>query len=397
MTCCKRHIILSLLCALHTITCFAQTANSNDSVNRLADNFVKTSLMVAAPGDEIYSLWGHACFRMQCPTYQLDYCFSYVNEPVSSNLWRFLKNDLKMAMLAIPTQEYLQSYADHHRGVIEYPMNLPPAVKQQLWKILDQHLSEGMLNWDYAHHGCALSCVQILHQALDTIPIVYAPFSEEFQHNTIRELTYNYALHGWNSFVLMTLEGGDVDKQYPPEDKLLVPTDLVNAWSQAQVAGRQLLDNGIQLLPDTPRKPFPVSPLIVVLFLLFLSVLNLFLHISWIDWLSLALQTVTGIAVTYFALFSTLPALGWNWLILPFNPLPALFWHWRKYWANPYAVLLCLWCIAMLLLPHRLVSAEHILWVISFILILLKPAIQKHIIQHAKNNQTADTVNEQTD
>ncbi len=369
--------ILLLLCGIYTISAQALTATSNDTINRLSDNFVKASLMVAAPGDEFSSLWGHACFRLQCPVYQLDYCFSYQSEEVSSEILRFLKGDLSMGMLAIPTQEYLQNYADQQRGVIEYPMNLPPVVKQQLWKVLDEHLMEGLLQWDYLHHGCAISCVHILHQALDTIPIVYAPFSEEFQHNTIRELAYNRALHSWNIFIGMMLSGGDVDKQYPPEDKLVIPADLADTWQKAQVAGKQLLDTGVELLPDTPRKPFPISPIAVTLFLLFLAILNLFLHIQWIDYLSLALQTLIGLAITYFVLFSSLPATGWNWCIIPFNPLPALFWHWRRYWAKPFAILLCVWCLAMLVMPHRLVCAEHILWVISFILVLLKPAIQK--------------------
>lgn len=371
-----RYIML-LLCGIYIISAQAHTATSNDTINRLADNFVKASLMVAAPGDDFCSLWGHACFRLQCPTYQLDYCFSYESEQVSTDLWRFLKGDLCMGMLAIPTQEYLQNYVDQQRGVTEYPMNLPPVVKQQLWRVLDEHIMQGILPWDYLHHGCAISCVNLLHQALDTIPIIYAPFSKEFQHNTIRELSYNRALHSWNIFILMTLEGGDMDKQYPPEDKLMLPADLADTWQQAQVAGKQLLSSGIELLPDTPRKPFPISPIVVTLFLLFLSVLNLFFHISWIDCLSLALQTIIGIAVTYFVFFSTLPATGWNWCIIPFNPLPAIFWHWRKYWEKPCAIVLCVWCIAMLVLPHRLVCAEHILWVISFILVLLKSTIQK--------------------
>ena len=42
-------------------------------VQQPAEDFVIASVCVASPGDDVYSALGHACLRMQCPTYGLDY------------------------------------------------------------------------------------------------------------------------------------------------------------------------------------------------------------------------------------------------------------------------------------------------------------------------------------
>ena len=45
-----------------------------------AEDFVIASVCVASPGEDVYSALGHACLRLQCPTYNLDYIYSYEAE-----------------------------------------------------------------------------------------------------------------------------------------------------------------------------------------------------------------------------------------------------------------------------------------------------------------------------
>ena len=60
----------------------------NDTIDRLAPDFVLVSLCVADPvnwKDDALGTSGHAFLRMQCPTFGLDYCFSYEGENVNDN------------------------------------------------------------------------------------------------------------------------------------------------------------------------------------------------------------------------------------------------------------------------------------------------------------------------
>ena len=363
---------------LHIILCLLLLApvQAQDTlqVNRDAEDFVTASLLVAAPGDMLYSILGHACLRMQCPTFNMDYCFSYENEGFEGNIGKFLCGNLKMGMTAVPTQEYLQYYAGTQRGVWEYELNLPIAVKRELWRVLDNRLMEGIyLPYDYLKRGCAIACVKAVKEALDTLSITYAPFPHNIDQHTFWEIYYHYAHKGWDMFWCATMIGGGVAQQeFPAEQNLIIPAQLAEVWQEATVCGVPLLSEATQLLPNTLRQYTWFTPLVAAIVMLVLSMLNLFWKKPYWDWAMLLLHTLMGCLLIFLTLFSTLPGTEWNWLIIPFFPLPALLWRWRSKWALPYAALLFCWCIGVLVPQHQLVMYAHLLWVISFTLILIK-------------------------
>ena len=66
----------------------------NDTIDRLAEDFVSVSLMVADPTDwrdDILGMQGHAFLRLQCPIFDLDYCFSYESESVNTQFSKYAK------------------------------------------------------------------------------------------------------------------------------------------------------------------------------------------------------------------------------------------------------------------------------------------------------------------
>ena len=91
----------------------------NDTIDRLAPDFVKVSLVVCDPSEVLYSTLGHAALHLQCPTFGLDYIFSYESENVRDKIWTFLKGNLKMGMFAIPVDTFLVPYQLSGRGVKE--------------------------------------------------------------------------------------------------------------------------------------------------------------------------------------------------------------------------------------------------------------------------------------
>lgn len=158
-----------------------------DSIDRTAEDFVVASLCVAEPTnwrDDALGVYGHAFIRLQCRTFNMDYCFSYESESINGQLWRYWTGKLKMGMFAIPTSEYLQSYRDWNRAVHEYALNLPPEVEQRLWKIMDGHVAEGVdLALDLNKRGCASSAAECVIKAIKPLRIKYksAP-----AHNDLR-------------------------------------------------------------------------------------------------------------------------------------------------------------------------------------------------------------------
>lgn len=348
----------------------------NDTIDRLDPDFVTVSLVVCDPDEVLYSTLGHAALHLQCPIFGLDYVFSYESENVRDKIWTFLKGNLKMGMFGIPTDEFLDIYRETGRGVKEYTIHLSPEQEQKLWEVMDNLAAKGAnIPYDYFRRGCAKSVVQVMHEAIGKNAIHYAPWPDKYTKQTQREIVRNY-IEGapWEEFVMYFLIGIDGDKPYPCEQKLIVPTDLVEVWQQATFDnGESILDSEPRVLLEATRhnKGTWCTPLLVSLLLLLLA----FVPWKGVDYTLLALYTLIGAVMTYLIVFSGLPCTNWNWLIIPFNILPALAWPWRRYWALPYACLLLIWCLVMtaeLLWGHVLVDWPHIVLALAFSVVCAK-------------------------
>ncbi len=358
----------------------------HDNVDRTAEDFVIASLLVADPGTVMYTVLGHACIRLQCPAFGMDYCFSYESEGVKNRVLNFLAGKLMMGLFAIPVDEYCDFYRGEGRGVYEYTLNLPIEVKRELWRVLDEHVAEGAcLPYDYYHRGCATTAMEFVKEALGETVIVY---DRSLYKNspTARELCIKHSQRAlWVQFFALFIVGNEADEPLVGDKQLIIPTDLVHAWQQAKVNGKPLLASEPMVLvagePQTSDTWF--TPMVLAILLLVLSIANLLWKRPYFDWLMLAGQTILGCFMTYLICFSDLCCTDWNWLIIPFNPLPAIFWYWRKYWALPYAGILAVWCIAMsavTLWGHVLVDWSHILMVVAWVIIVIKQYILNKII-----------------
>lgn len=350
----------------------------HDNVDRTAEDFVIASLLVADPGTVLYSVLGHACIRLQCPAFGLDYCFSYESENVKHRVLDFISGKLMMGLFTVPVEKYCAQYKNEGRGVYEYALNLPTETKRELWRVMDEHLLEGIrLPYDYFHRGCAITCVDFVNEALGDKVIVYDRSLYEYSP-TARELCIKHSQNAkWVQFVALFLVGNEADKPLVGDKQLIIPSDLVMAWQKAKVNGKPLLTSEPTVLvagePQVVDAWF--TPMVLAILLLILAIANLFWSCPYFDWLMLAAQTIIGCGMTYLICFSDLCCTEWNWLFIPFNPLPAIFWYWRKYWALPYAGVMAIWSIAMVAITiwgHALVDWSHIVMVVVWIVIVVK-------------------------
>ena len=391
----KTHLYISLLTILlllaGTFSVSAQIVDAegqyvdtvfNDNVDRTAEDFVTVSLMIADPGSVFYTVLGHACLRLQCPTFGLDYCYSYESEDMTNRILDFLLGEIKMGLFAIPTNEYCNHYRGQGRGVQEYMLNLPPDVESCLWQVMDEHLTKGTsLTFDYFNRGCAITCVRFLNQALlGKAKIEYNPSIYEYSPTPCELVKENTKNALWVRFCWIFIVGEDVMKPLHGDKQLLIPSDLAEAWKEAKINGEPLILEDANILVEGTQKKTKnrFTPNLFALILLLLSLANLFRNQPYFDWAMLILQTALGVVLIYLMYFSNLCCTSWNWLLIPFNPLPAILWYWRKYWALPYVGILVIWCVAMIIMTikrHVLVDSSHIMMVVAWIFIMIN---QRH-------------------
>ena len=62
----------------------------NDTIDRLAEDFVEAYVSIAEPGDYLYTTLGHAAYHLKCPTFNLDYYFTMEGESSKDAVFRFL-------------------------------------------------------------------------------------------------------------------------------------------------------------------------------------------------------------------------------------------------------------------------------------------------------------------
>ena len=236
--------LLSLL--IGTFSVSAQTVDAegqyvdtvfHDNVDRTAEDFVIASLLVADPGTVLYSVLGHACIRLQCPAFGLDFCYSYESESKMQRILAFLAGKLKMGLFAIPVEKYCDIYRKNGRGVYEYTLNLPIEIKRELWRVLDNHLAEGIrLPYDYYHRGCATTAKDFVKEALGETVIVYDRSLYE-NGQSVKEIWNKHTENAlWVRFLCYFIGSGkEIEKPLVGDRQLIIPIDLVHAWQEAKV------------------------------------------------------------------------------------------------------------------------------------------------------------------
>lgn len=362
----------------------------NDTIDRLADDFVFVSLMVADPTDwrdDMLGTQGHAFLRLQCPVFDLDYCFSYESEHVNTQLSKYAQGKLKMGMFAYPTDAYLEDYRHWNRAVHEYRLNLPPDVETRLWEIMDNKLSKGLsMKLDLSRRGCAISVVHFIKAALQDIPIVY-PQGTRYEALSRREILYqDMEANPWLRLVSCAMVPNAYDKDCSIDEKLIAPADLAEVWSQSTVNGKVFAEyiGDIVSSTHTESEPLFITPQLLAWALLLITLLLMAVGAQWWKWVLLGLQFLMGLLLLYVALFTQqFAGAGWLMMLL-FNPLPLLLWKWHKYWQLPYAVLLLIEALVLVCWPHMLVDPAYIILLLSYSVLFASEPIKHAYVLYKK-------------
>lgn len=345
-----------------------------------SSNFVTASLLIASPGEAIYSQLGHAAIRMECPVHDLDFCFSFEEEPGMEGIMKFFVGKTDAHMIAVPTAVFLADFKNEGRQVKQYILNLTTREKQELWRLLDNdYVDEEMRNFNFLQNNCSSVSLMAIENVVDET--IDFNWPDEFNLNN-GALMRNYVRKWpWLEFWSIFFGGSETDALWDNEQRMcpkMLPVVLKKATlvdekgsSRPFIIGEKQifhLNNSIKASPVTPMWVFGLLLLIVVL----ITLAHLKWKLQWLgrvlDVLLMMLVTVVGLFLIYTSFVSGLFGKHWNWYLIPFNPLPLIIWLiWRK--RNGfykvyllYTVVLVLFILATPLseqldLPHQLITA----------------------------------------
>lgn len=354
---------------------------------RQTEDFVNVSLCIAEPTrwqDDFSGITGHAWLRLQCPIFDLDYCFSYETLMEDGELIHLLRNDMIMGLFTIPTNEYIQSYQKWNRAVHEYSLNLPADAKVRLWKIMDQHAAEGTeLSHDMVKRGCTLSIVHFIKQSLGEKEIVYAKWPEVFKKTRYEIILNELQAYPWIQIMSEFTSDNRFKKTCTNEEKLIIPHYLAEAWEQANIDGTPLLQYKGDLVRGSTETiaETKCTPIRVAIALLILTICFAFCKWPYWDWIVLGLQAILGVLICTVLTESAFGQDEAMVLAIVINPFPALLWQWRKYWSLWYALLIGIWLVAVNIIPSLAVNMTFQILACCIMLTFLKEPIRGSLKQ----------------
>ena len=382
---CLLVLLFALPCHSATMTADSLSANnlSVDSVSPESDEFVTASLLISAPLKALYSVFGHATLRMECPTHHLDFIYTFESDANVGTFMTGVAGKAKAKYVAVPTSTFLNDSREIGREVRQYKLNLTPKEKQELWRLLDGELMAGAhSNFNLLFTNCLTTSIINVQRCLIGEHFEWGP--KRFPQNLKDGDLFRHAVRHspWAEFLFVTF-GGTAYERFSVQEYRLTPETIIPMLREARIINDEtgesrfvVTDPGVTLVEDGGKdKGIPVSPTMV-----FGGLLALALLITAAEWLAgcrrlakifdivlFMAQTLVGLLMLYVTFFSEIFVTVWNWYLITYLPVPLLIWWCLKgkkaarCWLA-YGIILVLFMAATPLLgvldfPHQLITA----------------------------------------
>ena len=401
---------LALICVsiLLTLVSFAQTDDYDTLIpGSQRDDFVNASLLIASPGNSIYSVFGHCALRLQCPSQHLDYVYTFETESGLAGYMKFFAGQSKAGFAAISPKEYLTAYRREGRGVMAYPINLTPHEKQELWRALDNDMVQGPhRKYNLIKNQCLSMSLLTVESILEREYISFKGIPNHLVHKNNGCLVRYYSrMSPWGQFLYMTFMGSEADDTWDIE-YTLAPESMPYLLRESKIISadhtqrRAFMKGNPQQLLSTTFIPTPssVSPSLFFGFLLVMTFFLTLLQVKgccrqlthYVDVALFVFQSIAGLFLLYVTLVTGLFGLHWNWYLIPFNPIPCLFWicfrhrSWYGRLFNLYAAILILFIPLMFFVTEQADIPHALLISILAIRTLMNSSLSQ-VIQQKKS------------
>ncbi len=134
------------------------------------DNNFQVSLLTYAPGDQLYSIFGHSAIRVKNSITNTDDVYNYgtfdFDDP--SFYFGFVRGKLRYRLSKVPFDLVLQQVQLENRSLVETPLNLSFSEKTELDQLLRvNYLPENRVYlYDFLYNNCSTKIIDILKEGI---------------------------------------------------------------------------------------------------------------------------------------------------------------------------------------------------------------------------------------
>lgn len=329
--------LMACLLLLVSVSVTAQEQSGKSAVLPDSSNFVTASIIVISPGSQIYSTFGHCALRMECPSEDLDYCYTFESNPSAFGVIQYLTGQTRASFVAVPTKEFFSHYKNEGRQVLQRELSLTRHEKQNLWRILDEEYADvDNRKFNLLNTNCLSMSVLSLEKSLIGEYLDFCDGLPQLKKNNGDLTRYFCRFSPWSEFLYMTIVGNSASGRYETEMRLapeiIIPLleksvlrNVENGSSRTVFASGTVevykLTNPVRQNPLTPQVVFSVL-LLVILVITFGEWKWGWLRIArWTDKVVILSQVLLGLFLVYITFVSNIFQTNWNWYLISFNPL----------------------------------------------------------------------------
>ena len=213
----KKHFLIIFLISL--------IFNSNIYTQQIT-NHTEISIITCAPGDELYSTFGHSAIRIKDPSRRIDNVYNYgtFNFETPNFYMKFARGQLDYMLTVSPYKYFVISYMNENRWIKEQVLNLSLTQKQEIYIFLQNNaLPENMYyRYDFFYDNCATRIKDVIKNVLDEDLILADSITEAGE--TFRDLITLY-LEGknWERLAINLALGQPADKIITTEEATFLP------------------------------------------------------------------------------------------------------------------------------------------------------------------------------
>ncbi|HRI60923.1 MAG TPA: DUF4105 domain-containing protein [Saprospiraceae bacterium] len=311
----------------------------------------RVSLMTVAPGEFLYSTFGHSAIRVFDPANRLDRCYNYgtfdFDQP--NFVLKFCRGKLLYFLDIESCKGFERGNLLDRRAMTEQVLNLTREQKQGLFDLLQENAREEnrFYKYDFFYDNCATRIRDIVEKTFDQ-PIVWDS-SRLALGTTMRQLLNpNMACLPWTHFGMNLGLGYAADRRASARDFMFLPDHMHDMFATARIDDTTALVRSERHIPETAfpavtyqpgffERPFWVLCLVALLGLL--SMLNRYTErvFDTLFWLVLGVAGLI-LALLWFATDHSSTKTNFNLLwALPTHLL--VFWRSHKEgWIRQYFI-----------------------------------------------------------
>ncbi len=237
---------------------------------------IRISLLTAAPGEQLFTAWGHSAVRVRIDSIGYDAVYNYgtfdFDQP---NFYvNFARGRMLYRLNRTSYDEFMSSYMYENRGVREQVFALDSARTMFMVQFLENNYKPE--NRYYHYHFFLDNCAtRIRDLVLQTYQGMELPKSDGSP--TYRDLIHIYLKdRPWGQFGIDIGLGLPTDQKTGTSEQMFLPDYMFDAFAKVLYHGHPIVKDPKKIfVPDQPavQPPGPITPTVVCCLVLALALL----------------------------------------------------------------------------------------------------------------------------